>query len=169
MQGHLFRFFKKVANPGLALFILLFFNTHIYYKKIKNKTDKNALSWIWTDDPWSGKQWWGPLYHATLPTGVRIFARLCNSRVLHSYLLFPKISVVWSSRELSVFWQFFVHTSIQPGFSTILQIRVNNKDYYFSIGLQDHWWELWNWPYPYFWPVALLFSSQWLLTVWCAI
>ena len=48
-------------------FYLLFFNAHNYFIKTKNKTHKNALSRIWTADPWSGKQWWRPLYHATPP------------------------------------------------------------------------------------------------------
>ena len=31
------------------------------YPGPKNKAYKNALSPIWTADPWSGKQWWRPL------------------------------------------------------------------------------------------------------------
>ena len=47
------------------LFIYYFFNTHNYFIKTKNKTHKNVLRGIWTADPWSGKQWWRPIYHVT--------------------------------------------------------------------------------------------------------
>ena len=50
----------------MDLFCLkLFFITHNYFIKTKIKTHKNALSRIWTADPWSGKQWWRTLCHAT--------------------------------------------------------------------------------------------------------
>ena len=52
---------------GWIFLFLIFFKTHNYFTKIKNKTHKNGLSGIWTSDPWNGKQRWRALDHATLP------------------------------------------------------------------------------------------------------
>ena len=69
--------FLKVANPkGMDLFIyLLFFNTHNYLQRQRIKTHKNAQSGIRTTDPWSNKQRWRPLDHATPPACMGVLMR----------------------------------------------------------------------------------------------
>ena len=47
--------------------------------KIKNQTNKVVLNGIWTAEPWSGKQWWEPLYHVN-----PAFTQLCLDNKVES-------------------------------------------------------------------------------------
>ena len=91
-------FFKRLPSHGDGSFYWLFFNTHNHFIKSKNKIHKNALSGILTPDPWSGKQWWRPLYHAT-PRVCMLFSLLVWC--IHFFKGWPIWAYFYSSKCFS--------------------------------------------------------------------
>ena len=71
-------FFQGCHIIGLDLLFILFQHTQSF-KKTQNNNQQSCPKQLWTSSPWSGKQYWRPLYNATPPSQLNFYPRMIFS------------------------------------------------------------------------------------------